>query len=86
MANKYFYVHNGLQVGPITIDATTGTFVSTSTIASTSTLTGAVVVRGGVGIGGDLTVGKTIALSSGTTSTFSIEYSAAGGYVDFIFR
>ena len=35
MANSYFIVHNGLQVGPLTIDAVSGNITTTGTITST---------------------------------------------------
>jgi hypothetical protein len=37
MANSYFIVHNGLQVGPLTIDAVTGNITTTGTITSQNT-------------------------------------------------
>lgn len=37
MANSNFVVHNGLTVGPLTIDAATGTLTTTGPIQSTST-------------------------------------------------
>jgi hypothetical protein len=36
MANNFFTVHNGLQVGPLTIDAATGNITTTGTITSSS--------------------------------------------------
>lgn len=57
MANKFFTVHNGLVVGPATIDATTGNIATNSTTTSNSTTTGALTVAGGMGIGGNLYVG-----------------------------
>ena len=67
MANSNFVVHNGLTVGPLTIDATTGNITTTSsspvafanlavtaTTASTTYTDGALVVAGGVGIGGNV--------------------------------
>lgn len=60
MANKFFTVHNGLVVGPATIDATTGNIATNSTTTSNSTTTGALIVAGGAGIGGNLYVGGEI--------------------------
>jgi len=60
VANKFFNVHNGLVVGPATIDATSGNIVTNSTTTSSSTTTGALTVAGGVGIGGNLYVGGEI--------------------------
>lgn len=37
MANKNFVVHNGLQVGPLTIDATTGDITTTGNITANGT-------------------------------------------------
>ena len=37
MANQNFVVHNGLTVGPLTIDAATGDIVTTGTISGTIT-------------------------------------------------
>jgi len=60
MANTNFTVHNGLTVGPTTIDATSGnisttaTFVTTNSTNSTSTITGAMVISGGLGVGGSI--------------------------------
>ena len=70
MSNKYFYVHNGLTVGVLSVDAasgnltTQGVFTTTnSTNATTSTLgtsAGALQVAGGAGIVQDLWVGGKI--------------------------
>ena len=38
MANSNFVVHNGLTVGPLTIDAATGNVTTTGTLTSTSTI------------------------------------------------
>jgi hypothetical protein len=60
MANTNFTVHNGLTVGPTSIDATSGnisttaTFVTTNATNSTSTITGAMVISGGLGVGGSV--------------------------------
>ena len=72
MANKNFFVHNGLTVGSLSIDASTGNILSASTSASTSTATGALVVKGGVGIGGDLYVGGTFSATNLTLAGASV--------------
>ena len=80
MAEKYFYVHNGLTVGALTVDAatgnlqTSGVFTNTNATASTSTTSGALQVKGGVGIQGDLFVGATGYVQGAviiTTATFA---------------
>ena len=64
MANKFFYVHNGLTVGPLAVDAsngsmlTSGQFTITNTTAATDQNTGAFQVDGGVGINGSLYAGN----------------------------
>lgn len=68
MANKYFFVHNGLTVGNFSIDGSNGNAITTSTTASTSTTTGALQVVGGVGIGGNLNIGGYL---NATTGQFS---------------
>lgn len=66
MANKNFYVHNGLTVGGLTIDASTSTLVTpgllitTATTPANTTTSGALQVRGGAGVVGDLYVGGNI--------------------------
>ena len=67
MANKNFFVHNGLTVGSLSIDAATGILQSASTASTTSTNTGALQVAGGVGIGGDLYVGGNTTVSNRLT-------------------
>lgn len=39
MANGNFIVQNGLQIGPLTIDAATGTITTTGNITTTGTVT-----------------------------------------------
>lgn len=66
MANKNFYVHNGLTVGNLTVDAATGNLITsgvstiTNTTAASSTVTGALQVAGGVGVGGKIYAGDDI--------------------------
>ena len=64
MSNKFFYVHNGLTVGNLNVDAangnltTSGLLTTTNTTAASSTVTGALIVAGGAGIGGSLYAGN----------------------------
>jgi hypothetical protein len=51
MENNYFYVHNGLLVGPLSIDAPSGSILTTGTItatnlviSNTATINGAVIL------------------------------------------
>ena len=66
MANKNFYVHNGLTVGNLTVDAATGNLITsgvstiTNATAASSTITGALQVVGGVGVGGRIYAGDDI--------------------------
>jgi len=66
VANNYFYVHNGLTAGALSIDAATGKLTtlgiitSTSTQVANNTFSGALVITGGAGIGGKLYVGEDI--------------------------
>ena len=54
MANKNFVVHNGLTVGPLTIDATTGDISTPGNV----TVTGDLGVTGNISISGDLGVSQ----------------------------
>lgn len=86
MANKNFFVHNGLTVGPTTIDAVTGntliagvTTITNTTVAN-STTTGALIVAGGIGIGGNLFAGGTLFASlrpdaSSSSTTWGVYYN-----------
>ena len=75
MANKFFYVHNGLTVGPLAVDATTGnlatsgTIITTSTTAVNSTNSGALQVVGGVGVGGGMVIGGITTVTNTTAAT-----------------
>ena len=93
MAEKYFYVHNGLTVGALTVDASTGNlqssgvFTNTNTTQAFSTNSGAVRIAGGVGIGGGLFVGGALTATNiygtfnGTVAgTVSSATSAAFAY------
>jgi hypothetical protein len=90
MANKNFYVHNGLTVGGLTIDAATGNLttpggiITTATTAATTVTSGALQVRGGAGISGDLYVGGTIfdsgfvVANAGNIGTYAVTGVTAG--------
>jgi len=67
VANKFLFVNNGLTVGNLSVDASTGNLITTSTTSSNSTNTGALQVTGGVGIGGVINVGGVAGVS---TSSF----------------
>lgn len=90
MANKFFYVHNGLTVGGLTVDAATGnlntpgSIITTSTTAATTVTSGALQVRGGAGISGDLYVGGNIydggnlVLHAGNIGSYAVTTLTAG--------
>lgn len=90
MANKFFYVHNGLTVGGLTVDAATGnlntpgSIITTSTTAATTVTSGALQVRGGAGISGDLYVGGNIydggnlVLHAGNIGSYAVTSLTAG--------
>lgn len=65
MANGNFVVQNGLQVGPLTIDAATGGITTTGPITSTSGIT---VVTQELVLGTEVVAGNLVA-NSGTTSS-----------------
>jgi len=65
MANGNFVVQNGLQIGPLTIDAATGSITTTGNINSTSGIT---VVTQELVLGTEVVAGNLTA-NSGTTST-----------------
>jgi len=58
MANSNFIVHNGLTVGPLTIDATTGSITTTGNISTTGTTTTFIneIVTGTEAVYGNLTI------------------------------
>jgi hypothetical protein len=91
MSNKFFYVHNGLTVGGLTVDANSGgltTFgiVTTTNVtnATTSSFSGALQVGGGASILKDLWVGGTAyaagaqILTVATIGTFGVTSLIAG--------
>ena len=65
MAGNYFVVQNGLQVGPLTIDAVSGTINTTGNVTTTGTITTFIneIVTGTEAVYGNLTA------NSGTAST-----------------
>ena len=83
MANTNFTVHNGLTVGPTSIDAasgnisTTAQIVSTNATTSTSTVTGALVITGGAGIGGNIYLGSNVFAGNPTYNDVNIKYSGS---------
>jgi hypothetical protein len=96
MANKNFYVHNGLTVGGLTIDsatsnlATSGILTSTNTTNASSTVTGALRISGGAGIGRDLWVGGDIydggslVINTSTIGTYAVTSIVAGSSTQVI--
>lgn len=90
MSNKFFYVHNGLTVGSVTIDATTGSIYTPGTIyitsgtAATTTTNGALQVTGGAGIQGALYVGGSIysggylTVNSNNVGSYAVTATLAG--------
>ena len=90
MANKNFYVHNGLTVGGLTVDAATGnlntpgSIITTATTAATTVTSGALQVRGGAGISGNLYVGGDIydgghlVLNANNVGTYAVTGVTAG--------
>jgi hypothetical protein len=90
MANKNFYVHNGLTVGNLTVDAATGNLITsgvstiTNASAASSTVTGALQVVGGVGVGGRIYAGDDIysksnlVLTTANIPTYAVTTVAAG--------
>ncbi len=77
MANKNFFIHNGLTVGAFSVDASTGNLVSTGTVTlttttnSTSKTSGALVVAGGIGVGGSAFVGGNLTVEGTLNATVS---------------
>lgn len=68
MANSNFVVHNGLTVGALTIDATSGNITTSGVIQSTAT--GTTTYNGDLTVQGNLTVnGATISFTTNTITT-----------------
>ena len=74
MANGNFVVQNGLTIGPLTIDATTGSISTTGNITTTGTTTTFIneIVTGTEAVYGLLTANAGIASTSSTTGTFVV--------------
>ena len=86
MANKYFFVHNGLTVGNLSVDASTGNLITTSTTSSNSTSTGALQVAGGVGVADSVYVGNKVGFVGTNSASVSYTYyNAATASVDTVF-
>ena len=93
MANSNFVVQNGLTVGPLTIDAATGSINTPGTVTvtgnvvagsgttSTSTTTGALVVVGGVGVSGALNIGGATQAAAITSSGTIIASTVNAGTI-----
>jgi hypothetical protein len=74
MANGNFVVQNGLQVGPLTIDAATGAITTTGNITTTGTTTTFIneVVTGTEAVYGILTANSGTTSTSTTTGAFQV--------------
>lgn len=74
MANSNFVVQNGLTIGPLTIDAATGSISTTGNITTTGTTTTFIneIVTGTEAIYGQLSANAGIATTSTTTGTFVV--------------
>jgi hypothetical protein len=74
MANGNFVVQNGLQVGPLTIDAATGAITTTGNITTTGTTTTFIneIVTGTEAVYGLLTANSGAASTSTTTGAFQV--------------
>ena len=74
MANGNFVVQNGLTIGPMTIDAATGSISTTGNITTTGTTTTFIneIVTGTEAVYGLLTANAGIASTSTTTGTFVV--------------
>jgi len=74
MANSNFVVQNGLTIGPLTIDAATGSISTTGNITTTGTTTTFIneIVTGTEAVYGVLTANAGIASTSTTTGTFIV--------------
>jgi len=74
MANGNFIVQNGLQIGPLTIDAASGGITTTGNITTTGTVTTFIneIVTGTEAVYGQLSANAGIGSSSTTTGTFLV--------------
>jgi hypothetical protein len=74
MANQNFVVQNGLQVGPLVIDATTGSITTTGNVTTTGTVTTFIneIVTGTEAVYGQLSANAGIGSLSTSTGTFVV--------------
>ena len=74
MANGNFIVQNGLQIGPLTIDAATGGITTTGNVTTTGTITTFIneIVTGTEAVYGQLSANAGIGSLSTTTGTFVV--------------
>ena len=74
MANSNFVVHNGLTVGPLTIDAVTGSISTSGNITTTGTTTTFIneIVTGTEAVYGNLTANSGYAATSTTTGALVV--------------
>ena len=74
MANGNFIVQNGLQIGPLTIDAATGSINTVGNITTTGTVTTFIneIVTGTEAVYGQLSANAGIGSSSTSTGTFVV--------------
>lgn len=77
MANSNFIVQNGLTIGPLTIDAATGSISTTGNITTTGTTTTFIneIVTGTEAVYGNLTIGNVTANASGTLNPGSVTFT-----------
>lgn len=78
MANKNFIVQNGLTVGGVTIDATSGNITTTGVLTTTNSEHPA-EFQGNLSVGGTLTVGGVAVNGSAGGSTVLINPTFSGG-------
>ena len=60
MASNYFYVHNGLTVGPLTADATSGDLTTTGTITASNLYAGIWPVSTGTSAAASVTISDNV--------------------------
>ena len=85
MANQNFVVHNGLTVGPLTIDATTGSINTTGNITTTGTTTTFIneIVTGTEAVYGNLTANS--GYISISTTTGALQVTGGAGITGTVF-
>ena len=74
MANGNFIVQNGLQIGPLTIDAATGGITTTGNVTTTGTITTFIneIVTGTEAVYGNLSANSGAVATSTTTGAFQV--------------